>query len=173
MDPADSKTKGKLEIAEGYLNMVKNPRRPRADLSIDDFRQAASYLPKSPDPHLGLARLYVYAFRNIGEAMPEFQQAEKLGYQLGPREAAQEADGYLYRSEWELAQARKAVAANKDEADKWLDMSKADSERARSLYEPLVGYSNVSINLEQTYKDRAELDRIAAGDTKTGFRKWQ
>ena len=105
--------------------------------------------------------------------MPEFQQAEKLGYQLGPREAAQEADGYLYRSEWELAQARKAVAANKDEADKWLDMSKADSERARSLYEPLVGYSNVSINLEQTYKDRAELDRIAAGDTKTGFRKWQ
>ncbi len=167
MDPYDSKLKGKLAIADGYLNMVKNPRRPRADASIDNFRQAASYLPKSPDPHLGLARLYVYAFRNIGEAMPEFQQAIKLGYQLGPREATQEADGYLYRSEWELAQARRAAAAaNKEEADKWVDMSRADSDRARSLYEPLVGYSNVSINLQQTYKDRAEMTRIEN-------KKWQ
>ncbi len=178
IDPSDSEIKGKLAIADGYLNMVKNPRRPRADLSIDNFRQAASYLPKSPDPHLGLARLYVYAFRNIGEAMPEFKQATNLGYQLGPREEAQEADGYLYRSEWELAQARKAMPSNKEEADKWMDMSRADSDRARSLYEPLVGYSNVSSNLEQIYQDRAELSRIASGDTKPGLfhfgiRKWQ
>jgi hypothetical protein len=181
MNPSDTDIKGKLAIAEGYLNMVKNPRRPRADLSIDNFRQAASYLPKSPDPHLGLARLYVYAFRNIGEAMPEFQQAINLGYQLGPREATQEADGYLYRSEWELAQARKAVSTNKEESDKWLDMAKADADRARSLYEPLVGYSNVSTNLEQIYQDRAELNRIANGESKasaviskkTGLRKWQ
>ena len=178
MEPSDSKMKGKLAIAEGYLNMVKNPRRPRADLSIDNFRQAASYLPKSPDPHLGLARLYVYAFRNIGEAMPEFQQAINLGYQLGPREATQEADGYLYRSEWELGQARKTAGSDKDQADKWLDMSKADADRARSLYEPLVGYSNVSSNLQQIYQDRAEQNRIASGDLsaaakKTGLRKWQ
>jgi len=168
IDPYDTRLKGKLAIADGYLNMVKNPRRPRADASIDSFRLAASYLPKSPDPHLGLARLYVYAFRNIGEASPEFQQAVNLGYQLGPREATQEADGYLYRSEWELAQARKA--ADKEEAEKWVDMSRADSDRARSLYEPLVGYSNVSVNLQQTYKDRAEMTRIENG---TGLHKWQ
>ncbi len=178
IEPSDSKVKGKLAVAEGYLNMVQNPRPPRANLSIDDFRQAASYLPKSPDPHLGLARLYVYSFRNIGEAMPEFQQAENLGYKLGPREATEEADGYLYRSEWELAHARKASATNQDAADKWLSMSKADAERARSLYEPLVGYSNVSANLEQIDQDKAEQDRIAGGSTPatdkhSGFRKWQ
>lgn len=178
MEPSDSKVKGKLAIAEGYLNMVQNPRPPRANLSIDDFRQAASYLPKSPDPHLGLARLYVYSFRNIGEAMPEFQQAESLGYKLGPREATEEADGYLYRSEWELAHARRASATSQDAADKWLGMSKTDAERARSLYEPLVGYSNVSANLEQIDQDRAEQDRIAnvlsQGSNKhSGFRKWQ
>jgi tetratricopeptide (TPR) repeat protein len=168
IDPYDSKVKGKLAIADGYWNMVRNPRRPRADASIDDFRQAASYLPKSPDPHLGLARLYVYAFRNIGEASPEFQQAINLGYQLGPRETTQEADGYLYRSEWELGQARKA--SDKEEAEKWVEMARADSDRARSLYEPLVGYSNVSVNLQQTYKDRAEMTRIENG---TGSHKWQ
>ena len=174
IEPSDTKVKGKLAITEGYLNMVQNPRLPRAKLSIDNFRQAASYLPKSPDPHLGLARLYVDSFRNIGEAMPEFQQAERLGYQLGPREATEEADGYFYRSEWALAHARKASANNHDEADKWLAMSKADSDRARGLYEPLVGYSNVSANLEQIYQDRAEQDRIAnAAANHSGFRKWQ
>jgi serine/threonine protein kinase len=183
IEPNDSSTKGKLALAEGYANMVQNPRPPRASLSIDDFRQAASYLPKSPDPHLGLARLYVYAFRNIGEAMPEFQQAEKLGYQLGPREATEQADGYLFRSEWALSRARRAGNANKEEAEKWLDMAKSDAERARALYEPLVGYANVSANLEQVYQDRAEqikleqqaLDTAAAKPVakKSGFHKWQ
>jgi serine/threonine protein kinase len=178
IDPSDAKVKGKLAIADGYFNMVQYPRPPRASLSIDNFRQAASYLPKSPDPHLGLARLYVYGFRNIGEAMPEFQQAERLGYQLGPREATQEADGYLYRSEWELAQARKTVAANPEEADKWISMSKADADRASRLYEPLVGYSNVSANIKQIYQDRAEQERLSDGVAQssvkhTGFRKWQ
>jgi serine/threonine protein kinase len=173
MEPSDAKAKGKLAIAEGYLNMVQNPRPPRSSSSIDDFRQAVSYLPRSPDPHLGLARLYVYSFRNIGEAMPEFQQAERLGYKLGPRETTEEADGYLYRSEWELAHARRASATDHDEAEKWLDMSKADADRARALYEPLVGYSNVSANLEKIYQDRAEQERISNTPTRTGFRKWQ
>src|SRR6202012_3679128 len=105
--------------------------------------------PRSPDPHLGLARVYVYAFHNIGEAMAETQQAQRLGFQGGPRESAQQADGYLYRAEWELGRARQAANTNKDEAEKWLQMSRADTESARKLYEPLVGFSNVSTNLEQ------------------------
>jgi tetratricopeptide (TPR) repeat protein len=178
IDPSDTKAKGKLALAEGYLNMVQYPRPPRVSLSIDSFRQASTYLPKSPDSHLGLARLYVYGFRNIGEAMPEFQQAERLGYQLGPREATQEADGYLYRSEWELGQARKAISTNTEEADKWIAMSRADADRASSLYEPLVGYSNVSANIKQIYEDRAEQERLQNGVTQStskhpGFRKWQ
>jgi hypothetical protein len=178
IDPSDTKVKGKLAISEGYLNMVQYPRPPRVSLSIDNFRQASSYLPNSPDPHLGLARLYVYGFRNIGEAMPEFQQAERLGYRLGPREATQQADGYLYRSEWELAQARRTVSANPEEAAKWIDMSKTDADRARGLYEPLVGYSNVSANLEQIYQNRAEQERLENGVAQasanhSGFRKWQ
>lgn len=174
IDSSDPKVKGKLAIAEGYLNVVQHPKTPKASLSIDSFRQASSYLPKSPDPHLGLAYVYVYAFRNIGEAMPEFEQAQRLGYQLGPREATQEADGYLYRSEYELAKARRTASTNQDEADKWIEMSKTDADRARSLYEPLVGYSNVSTSLEQIYQDRAERDRIQNVAAKgTGFKKWQ
>ena len=156
IDPTDTKAKGKLALTQGYLNFIQNPRPPKASLSIDSFRQAASYLPRSPDPHLGLARLYVYAFRNIGEADAEFQQAEQLGFHLGPREQSQKADGYMYRSEFELARARRAAPKNRDEAEKWLQMSRDDIENARKLYEPLVGFANVSANLEQLYQDRSE-----------------
>ena len=156
IDPSDSKVKGKLALCEGYLNLSQNPRKPKAALSIDDFRQAASYLPRLPDPHLGLARLYIYAYQNVGEAMAEFQQAQRLGFQLGPREAAQEADGYMYRSEFDLSRARKAASKNKEEAEKWLQMSQDDMENARKLYEPLVGFANVNANIERVYQDRTE-----------------
>ncbi|HEY1950556.1 MAG TPA: serine/threonine-protein kinase [Bryobacteraceae bacterium] len=170
LDPSDTKSKGKLALCDGYLNLMQNPRLPKASYSIDHFRQAASYLPHSPDPHLGLARVYVYAFHNIGEAMAETQQAQRLGFQGGPRESAQEADGYLYRAEWELGRARQAANTNKDEAEKWLQMSRADTESARKLYEPLVGFSNVSTNLEQVYRDRnqqAELEDMVLQEQPT------
>jgi serine/threonine protein kinase len=171
IDPTDSKIKGKLALADGYVNLVQveaaapkvrnnpNPRLPKASLCIDDFRQAASYLPGSPDPHLGLARLNVYAFHNIGEADAEFQQAEQLGFHLGPREQAQRADGYMFRSQYELARARRSAPKNRDDAERWLQLCRDDIENARKLYEPLVGFSNVSTNLEQL--DQIKLEQAS------------
>jgi hypothetical protein len=156
IDRSDTKAKGKLALCEGYLNLTQNPHQPKALLSIDSFRQAESYLPRSPDPHLGLAYLYIYAYHNMGEALGEFEQAKRLGFEPGSREKAQQADGYLYRAEWELAHARRSAAKNKDEAEDWLQMSRNDIENARKLYEPLVGFANVSANLEQVYQDRSE-----------------
>jgi serine/threonine protein kinase len=169
IDPSDTKTKGKLALAQGYFT---SQRISKALLgaSIESFRQAESYLPRSPDPHLGLARLYIYGYRNVAEADPEFQQAEQLGFHLGPREQSQKADGYMYRSEYELAQARRAAPKNRDEAEKWLQMSRNDIENARRLYEPLVGFANVSTNLEQLYQDRSEQIKLeeASLATQTG-----
>jgi len=177
LDPSDNKVRGKLALTDGYVNLVQveaaapkvrnnpNPRLPKASLSIDSFRRAASYLPSSPDPHLGLARLNVYAFHNIGEADAEFQQAEQLGYHLGPRELVQRADGYMFRSQYELAKARRAAPKNKDEAERWLQMCRDDIENARKLYEPLVGFSNVSTNLEQL--DQIKLEQ-ASIETQSG-----
>ena len=69
IEPADTKAKADLALCAGYMNLAENPKPPRAALSIDDFRQAESYIPHSADPHLGLARVYVYAFHNVGQAM--------------------------------------------------------------------------------------------------------
>jgi hypothetical protein len=183
MDPADSKAKGKLALCDGYLNLAQNPHQPKASLSINSFRQASSYLPNSPDPHLGLARLYIYAFHNVGEAMAEFQQAQRLGFPLGPREAAEQADGYLFRSEWELSRARRAASGDREQATRWLQMSRSDIESARKLYEPLLGFANVSASLEQAHQYGLELNRLEAAAApnpkpvphprKKGFRKWR
>jgi serine/threonine protein kinase len=154
LEPSDSKARGKLALCDGYLNLMQNPNPPKAAFSIDNFRQAESYLPHSPDPHLALARVYVYAFHNIGEALAEFHQAEQLGYRSGPKEAQQKADGYLFRAEWELARAKKLFATSKQQSEKWCQLARDDIERARALDEPIAGFSNVSTNLQQIYQDR-------------------
>ncbi len=164
IDPTDTKIKGKLALSEGYFNLIQNPRPPKVYLSIDNFRQAASYLPRLADPHLGLAYLYLYVSHNIGEADAEFQQAQQLGFHLGPREQAQRADGYLFRSQYELAHARRAASKNKDEAERWLQMCDTDIENARKLYEPLVGFSNVSTNLEQLEQIKLEQASLESGN---------
>jgi hypothetical protein len=158
IDPSDAKAKAELALSNGYLNLAQNPKPPRAGLSIQSFKQAESYLPRSPDPHLALARVYVYSFHNVGEAVAELQQAEQLGYKLGPRENEEQGDGYLYRAEWALAHAKQTNA--KEERAKWLKAARSDMDRARSIYEPIVGFSNVSTNLDQLQQDGLEQARL-------------
>ena len=173
IDPNDNKVKGKFALADGYVSLVQAEATPQkahsnakaSQSSNNSFHEAASYLPSSPDPHLGLAHLNVYVFHNIGEADAEFQQAEQLGFHLGPREQVQRADGYLFRSQYELARARRSASKNHDEAERWLQMCRDDIENARKLYEPLVGYSNVNTNLEQL--DQVKLEQ-ASLETQSG-----
>jgi hypothetical protein len=174
IDPNDNKVKGKLALTDGYVSLiqveaspakVRNKPDPRLKASLEGFRQAASYLSATPDPHLGLARLNVYGYHNIGEADAEFQQAEQLGFHLGPREQVERADGYMFRSQYNLAQARRVAPRNRDAAERWLQMCRDDIENARKLYEPLVGFSNVSTNLEQL--DQIKLEQ-ASIETQSG-----
>ncbi len=185
IDPYDTKAKAELALCTGYFNLAQNPKPPKAALSIQSFRQAESYLPHSADPHLALARVYVYAFHNVGQAVAEFHQAKQLGYKLGPRENEQEADGYLYRAEWALSRAKRFPASAKQDRAKWLQIAKGDMDRARTLYEPIVGFSNVSTNLDQLHQDGLEqvkLETESAGSETprsrwskflSSFRRWR
>jgi serine/threonine protein kinase len=169
IDPTDAKAKGELALCTGYENLRQNPSLPGAMLSAISFRQAESSLPHSPDPHLALARLYVYSYRNIGPAIAEFHQAEQLGYHLGPREAEQQADGYLYRIAWDMLRAKYAVP--EDAQAKWLQLAQSDSERARQLYEPLAGFSKVSVSLGRLYSAQAEQAKLTAKTSRASLHR--
>jgi serine/threonine protein kinase len=162
IDPSDAKSKGELALCNGYIELSDTPDAQRATQSAADFRDAESYLPRSPDPHLGLARAAVYGFHNIGQALVEFHQAGELGYRLGPREAEQQADGYLYRAQSELVHAKATAPGATQEGARWLQAARSDIERARALYEPLSGFSHVDSDLEQVYAASEEEKTLEA-----------
>lgn len=165
---SDAAVKGKLALTAGYLVLLENPQTEHtAARAKASFEEAISYLPRSPDPHLGLARLDVYAFRNVGRAVAELSNAERLGFKPGPRELEEQADGYLLRAEQELQQAQRAKAAKNPESVKYLSQAQGDLERARNLYEPIAGFSNVSANLNRLYRDRAKEQLLEAKNQKT------
>lgn len=185
IQPSDMAAKGKLALCNGYIDLLKYPKPPRVSLSIGDFRQAESYIPRSPDPHLALARVYIYGFHNVGQAMAEFLKARQLGYHLGPREEEQEADGYMYRAEWEIDRAKKVPSAAQQQSGYWLQLAREDIKRARKLYEPIVGFANVDDNLEHVYRDQSEQMKLEAENVRlltpkprvakrvSGVRRWQ
>ena len=163
LEPSDREARGKMALCDGYINL------PNAVVSKAKFQSAAADLPRSPDPHLGLARLYTYAYRNAGKASGEFTEAERRGFRIGPREHEQQADGYLFRAEWALRQARraaeaasKAEAASRAEESRWLRQASKDLERAQSLFEPIVGFSNVGAGLEELDRDRGSEAQLRA-----------
>jgi serine/threonine protein kinase len=153
IDSSDTAAHGKLALSEGYLNLLRDPQLPNAARTEASFQIAASDLPVSPDAHLALARLYTYVFKNVGKAMGAFSEAERRSFRCGPRELEQQADGYRFRAEYELRQASREAPRANSAAD-WLRRTRDDLERARNLYEPMAGFSNVDAGLAELYRDR-------------------
>jgi len=166
LDPSDTAIKGKLALANAYLALLESPQAEQTIARAkSSFEEALSDLPRSPDPHLGLARMDIYNFRNVGRAVAELSDAERLGFKPGPREFEEQGDGYLLRAENELRQAQKATLARADAA-KYLATARGDLERARNLYEPIDGYSNVGSNLKRLDRDRDRLQALLAKNEK-------
>jgi serine/threonine protein kinase len=143
LDRDDRSLQGKLALCHGYENLEH-----AAPVAATDFENAVSLMPRSPDPHLGLARMDVYSLKNIGKAMAELHAAQRLGFEPGPREVEEEADGYRFRATAELNYARKNEIS-KTEEERYLRLAQRDFDRARQLYEPIEGFSNVSVALRQ------------------------
>jgi serine/threonine protein kinase len=150
----DKTAAGKLALVNGYALLARSTSMQAAIATIKSFRSAASDLPHSPDPHVALARVYLKPFHNLTQAVTELQQAQQLGYKLGPREFQSEAEGYLYRAEFEMAKARRTTTAS--ERAKWLNLTKTDMDRARKLYEPLASSIDVSSGLAELQQDQEQ-----------------
>lgn len=188
MDDRDKPARGKLALCKGYLNLVhaesEQPQRRQqwVQWAKANFDESIGLSPRAPDPHLGLARIHVYAMKNVGNAIAELHEAQGLGFQLGPREMEEEADGYRFRAGQELSEARKYGKTSREMEARYLRMAQRDFDRARQLYEPIAGFSNVSVALRQVDDDdraREQLDEFlkqpAPKKRKVGLRprRWQ
>src|SRR4029077_710546 len=118
---------------------------PQLNRAVDKFTQAQQLMPKSPDPELGLARVYVYGLRDIDRAYQALQQAQKLGYPLGNRERAQLGDGYRARADrlwWDSRNVR-GLPQEKDQIQKAAD----DYKRSEELYQGISPWGKSIVNL--------------------------
>jgi serine/threonine-protein kinase len=150
----DSEVRGRLRLCDGHLariNGVAHHNSATLDEAVEDFDEAQALLPKSPDPELGLARLYVYGFKDIDKARDALNQAESRGYKAGSRDLAQLADGYRDRADrvwWDSRNVR-GLPQEKEQIQRAL----ADYQTALSLYQGIVPYANSSAQIVRVQHD--------------------
>jgi len=148
LDPTDESVRGKLRLCEAHIDRINGTSHRNAAIlneAVQKFEEAEQELPHSPDPELGLARVYVYGLRDIDRAYASLQDAERRGYRLGSREKAQLADGYRDRADrlwWDSRNVR-GLPQEKDQIQKAGD----DYRRALTLYQGIMPYGNASVNI--------------------------
>jgi tetratricopeptide (TPR) repeat protein len=147
LEPDDS-VRGKLRLTEGHLARIAGTSHKNAaelNEAVDDFNEAQRLLPNSPDPSLGLARLYVYGLKDIDKADQALHQAEKHGFAIGNREKSQLADGYRDRADrtyWDSRNVR-GLPQEKEQIQRARD----DYQRALELYQSIVPYGNANASI--------------------------
>src|SRR5450432_952704 len=143
----DDTVRGKVRLSEGHISRINagaHHSLQEYNTAVDEFNEAQRLLPKSPDPQLGLARVYVYGLKDIDKAYQALQEAQKRGYQLGNRDKAQLADGYLARADrlWKDSSSMRGLPQEKDQ----IQRSAEDYKRALQLYQEIVPWGNSTSN---------------------------
>jgi len=169
VDPDDT-TRAKLRLCEGHLARINGTAHgtlAELNRAVDKFNEAQQLMPKSPDPELGLARVYVYGLKDLDRAYQSLQQAAKLGYPLGNREKSQLADGYRARADrlwWDSRNVR-GLPQEKDQIERVED----DYKRALDLYQGIAPYGNANDGIVRVEKSLesvgSRLDQIALGSS--------
>jgi serine/threonine-protein kinase len=166
-EPDDQTAHGKLRLCEGHIARINGAsHRSAAELNdaVQEFTEAQQLMPHSPDPALGLARVYV-SLKDVDKAAAAFHQAEINGYQLGNRERSQLADGYRERADRTFWDSRNVRGLPQEKEQ--IQQAAADYQRALDLYQKSAGYGNATsrIVLVQTDMEsvNTRLQQIALG----------
>ena len=147
VDPEDG-VRGKLRLCEGHLARINGTsHRSPQELSdaVEKFDEAQKLLPRSPDPELGLARVYIYGLKDFDKGYEALQQAQKRGYTWGNREKLLLADGYRERADrlwWDSRNVR-GLPPEKDQIQRAAD----DYKRAEELYQGISPWGKAAASI--------------------------
>ncbi len=153
LDPSD-KIRGELRLCEAHLARINGTARENSaqlQAAVENFNEAQKLMPKSPDPQLGLARVYVYGLKDIDKAYDALREAEKRGHKLSNRDKAQLADGYRDRADrtWRDAQNIRGLPQEKEQMERVAN----DYKMALDLYESIAPYGNANVQIARVQKD--------------------
>jgi hypothetical protein len=168
LDTTDKTVRGRMRLCEGHLNRILGSRQPNNAKGIAArqkylntaearFHEAAELLPRSPDPYLGLARMYVYDLRDIEKAKDALSRAQEYGHRIGNREKAEIADGYLSRVKHTWTDSR-ALADSPQHEREFLSQAKHDCSSATDLYQQVGAYGRSAQNLRALIQKCEQVD---------------
>jgi len=141
LDSGDKNVKGKLRLCEAHVERITaNGKQAAMNDAAEKFREAAELMHKSPDPWIGMERLYAY----LGDCEREqeaIDKAAKLGHPETRRDMVFLADAYARRALQTVRDSAKFQTMPDTETGA-LRHARADYERARVLYAQLGSFSN-------------------------------
>jgi tetratricopeptide (TPR) repeat protein len=151
LDPGDKTVKAYKRYCEGHIDRINGEvrkQRKRLNDAILKFKEAAELKPKWPDPHLGLARVYIYDMNDLERGSDELKEAEEAGYSPGKREKAQMADGYRNRADrvWGESIRLRGLPQEKEHLLK----AREDYQSALEIYQSIVPFANTGSTIRQT-----------------------
>ncbi|MEP6714711.1 MAG: serine/threonine-protein kinase [Terriglobia bacterium] len=155
ISPEDKAIRGRAKLVEGHLKL--RAKDPDVKGARSDFEEARHLLPHSPDPHLGLALIYLRD-NHLDEVRREFDEARRNGFNPGRREQKALADGYHRSGQNWIAAAKRAhdIGAMQDD----LKHADADLQHAQELYNSIAPFMG-GIELAE----KVSLERDSAAKT--------
>jgi len=167
-DPDDKTLHGELRLCEGQVSRIEGTAHSdmaQLNDAIQEFQEAQRSMPQSPDPPLGLARVYLSLKpADIEKAAAAFQQAETNGYHMGGREESQLADAYRDRANraWRDSFSVRGLPQEKDQ----IQRAAEDYQRALDLYQKSAGWGNAALRIAEMQSSlesaNTRLQQIAA-----------
>ena len=170
LTPNDASIAPKQLACEGHVDRIAAQNRKRTSQAeaqrlfkqaIDKFQQSARLDPQSPDPYLGLSRVYIYGLGDVDLGASAIRDAETRGHPPGWRERAQLGDGYLGRAEKTRREAPPEPGPARRRA---IEMARDDYVRCVASFNPILAKGNAKGNRDscQRHLDAAnsELDSV-------------
>ncbi len=163
LDPDNHTIQGKLRLVEAHLDRIdasgRNASRQKLlNTAVTKFDQAADLLRDSPDPYLGLARLYVYDLLDVDRAEEALRKAAEYGHPMGRRERAQLGDGYKRRADKTWHDSRAFTQVPNQEKD-YLARARQDYIHAQELYQQVGIFGDAAHNEEQASQGQLRVEQ--------------
>jgi serine/threonine protein kinase len=156
----DKSVRGKSQLVRGYINLLhRDPKTRKADrlkFARGDFEAARALMPHSPDPHLGLAQIFMYD-GDLEQAENELNESQRDGFQPGRREKRALADTYRRRGERFLSEAHRVHDITKMQDS----LQKADSDlsHAQTLYTQIRPFLDGGTLAEAVSNEREQAEK--------------
>jgi len=164
LDAGDNAITGRLRVCEGHLDRINAQKlhgvaRQRVlNGAVAKFTDAAGLLKRSPDPYLGLARIYSYEMNDPDRAEDAFNRAADHDHTLGKREQTQLAEAYRVRADRLWRESRRFAHLPGQERE-FLDKARQDYMHAEDLYAKVGIYGDVPRTQVAVYNARQRVEQ--------------